>query len=73
MENGGMIEKAVETEVKADDGRVILYATRGEIKKVGQTSVNSLIKRGSTSHSNFKVIIPQKSKKSTIFEKKCGI
>ena len=34
IENGGMIEKAVETEVKADDGRVILYATRGKIKKL---------------------------------------
>ncbi len=37
---------------KAKDGRHILYATKGKIKKVGNAQVNSLILRGSRLNSN---------------------
>lgn len=37
---------------KTTDGRTILYATKGKIKKVGQTNVNSLKIKGSRSYSN---------------------
>ena len=53
---------------KTSDGRVVLYATKGKIKKVGQAKVNSLKIRGSTPHSNSNSI-PQKSDLSTDFEK----
>ena len=39
---------------KAKDGRHILYATNGKIKKVGNVQVNSLKIRGSGQNSNFK-------------------
>ena len=42
---------------KTSDGRLILYATKGKIRKVGQTKVNSLKVKGSRSHSNFIDII----------------
>lgn len=38
---------------KAEDGRIILYATDGNIKKVGNATVNSLINKGSRQNSNF--------------------
>lgn len=38
---------------KSRDGRVIIYATKGKIKKIGQTEVSSLRIKGSGSHSNF--------------------
>lgn len=37
---------------KTADGRTILFATKGKIKKVGQTEVSSLKIKGSGSHSN---------------------
>ena len=55
---------------KTDDGRTVLYATKGKIKKVGQAKVNSLKIRGSTPHSNSNVIIPQSANKSTPSAKK---
>ena len=51
-------------------GTVVLYATKGKIKKVGQVKVNSLIIRGSTPHSNSDNSIPQKSGLSTDSSKK---
>ena len=44
---------------KTNDGRHILYATNGKIKKVGQTEVNSLLNRGSGSHSNSNTTVSQ--------------
>lgn len=44
---------------KAKDGRIILYATKGKIKKVGQAKVNSLKIKGSTPHSNYNHNIQQ--------------
>ncbi len=43
---------------KTADGRTVLYATKGKIKKVGQAKVNSLTIRGSTPHSNSDNSIP---------------
>ena len=37
---------------KTKDGRTILYATKGKIKRVGNAEVNSLVKRGSGQNSN---------------------
>lgn len=45
---------------KTADGRTILYATDGKIKKVGNVQVNSLKIKGSGQNSNSKGIIPQK-------------
>ena len=49
---------------KSEDGRIILYATDGKIKKVGNVQVNSLNIRGSGLNSNFNISIPDK--KSTV-------
>ena len=38
---------------KAGDGRIILYATKGKIKKVGNAQVHSLKIRGAEQNSNF--------------------
>ena len=47
------------------DGRTILYATDGKIKKVGNVEVNSLRIKGSGQNSNFEDILPQNSEKSS--------
>ncbi len=56
--NGNIYNITVDI-AKTADGRTILYATKGKIKKVGQTKVNSLKLKGSTSHSNFKDSVVQ--------------
>ena len=45
---------------KAEDGRTILYATDGKIKKVGNVDVNSLKIKGSRLNSNFVRTVAQK-------------
>ena len=62
--NGNIYNLTVDI-AKTEDGRVVLYATKGKIKKVGQAKVNSLKARGSTPHSNFDISIPQNTEKST--------
>ena len=48
---------------KSRDGRVILFATKGKIKKVGSVDVNSLKKiKGTRQDSNFNSSIPNSSK-----------
>ena len=47
---------------KAADGRTILYATDGKIKKVGSVQVNSLKIKGSGQDSNSKDIVPRTGK-----------
>jgi hypothetical protein len=42
---------------KTNDGRTVLYATNGKIKRVGNAEVNSLIKRGSGQNSNSGITI----------------
>ena len=42
---------------KTNDGRTILYATSGKIKRVGNVQVNSLVKRGSGQNSNSGITI----------------
>ena len=54
---------------KTADGRTVLYATQGKIKRVGQAKVSSLKKRGSSPHSNSKSIITQPTEKSNSFDK----
>ena len=58
---------------KTEDGRTILYATKGKIKKVGQAKVNSLIKRGSTPHSNSESIITDFSSKVNSIDEKSSL
>ena len=41
---------------KTEDNRIVLYATKGKIKKVGQSEVNSLNNNGSGTHPNEKII-----------------
>lgn len=45
---------------KARDGRIILYATSGKIKEVGNVNVSSLEIRGSRPNSNFKDNVTQR-------------
>lgn len=68
-QNGKIYNVTVDI-AKTEDGRTVMYATKGKIKKVGQAKVNSLKIRGSTPHSNFKSIISQNNKKSNTSTKK---
>ena len=49
--NGSVYNLTVDI-AKARDGRTILYATKGKIKRVGQTQVDSIPKDGPWSHSD---------------------
>lgn len=49
--NGGIYKLVVDV-AKADDGRHIMYATKGKINRVGTVQVNSLKPRGSGHNSN---------------------
>ena len=55
---------------KTEDGRTVLYATKGKIKKVGQAKVSSLKVRGSTPYSNSAISIHESFPKSNSFDKK---
>ena len=46
---------------KSEDGRIILYALNGKIKKVGNADVNSIVKltKGSSLNSNYSKILSQ--------------
>ena len=55
---------------KTADGRTVLYATQGKIKRVGQAKVSSLVIRGSSPHSNSKGSISHSTEKSNSFDKK---
>ena len=68
-QNGKIYNVTVDI-AKTEDGRTVMYATKGKIKKVGQAKVNSLKIRGSTPHSNFKGIISQNKQKSNSSDKK---
>ena len=68
-QNGKIYNVTVDI-AKTEDGRTVLYATKGKIKKVGQAKVNSLKIRGSTPHSNFKGIISQNNSKINTSTKK---
>ena len=59
--NGNIYNLTVDI-AKAKDGRTILYATDGKIKKVGNVDVNSLKIKGSRQNSNTD-IIPQTPEK----------
>ncbi len=63
--NGNIYNLTVDI-AKAKDGRTILYATHGKIKKVGNAEVNSLKIKGSKQNSNFDDILPQNTKKSIV-------
>lgn len=54
--NGNIYNLTVDI-AKTADGRTILYATNGQIKKVGNVHVNSLKVRGSGLNSNYEIII----------------
>ncbi|MBO5319477.1 MAG: hypothetical protein J6B01_06705 [Ruminococcus sp.] len=56
--NGNIYNLTIDI-AKAADGRTILYATDGKIKKVGNVNVNSLKIKGSRQNSDFDGIIPQ--------------
>ena len=58
--NGNIYNLTVDI-AKAADGRTILYATDGKIKKVGSVKVNSLKIKGSRQDSNFSDNVAQKS------------
>ena len=60
--NGNVYNLTVDI-AKARDGRIIFYATKGKIKKVGQTQVDSIQKDGPWSHSDYERSITQKNKK----------
>ncbi len=60
--NGSVYNLTVDI-AKARDGRTILYATRGKIRKVGQTKVDSIPKDGPRSHSDSGKSIAQPTKK----------
>lgn len=45
---------------KADDGRHIMYATKGKIKRVGSANVGSLKSRGPKQNSNSAASLAQK-------------
>ena len=55
---------------KTADGRTVLYATQGKIKRVGQAKVSSLVIRGSSPHSNSKGSISHSTEKSNTSAKK---
>jgi hypothetical protein len=59
QKNGNIYNLTVDI-AKTADGRTILYATKGKIKKVGTVKVNSLKIKGSRQNSNFSDILPQK-------------
>lgn len=56
--NGNIYNVTIDI-AKAADGRTILYATDGKIKKVGNVEVNSLKIKGSRQNSNYNGSIPQ--------------
>ena len=56
--NGNIYNVTIDI-AKAADGRTILYATDGKIKKVGNVEVNSLKIKGSRQNSNYNSSIPQ--------------
>ena len=62
QKNGNIYNLTIDI-AKSNDGRTILYATNGKIKKVGNVQVNSLKIRGSGLNSNFKNSIPAPYKK----------
>ncbi len=66
--NGNIYNLTVDI-AKTADGRTVLYATNGKIKRVGNVDVNSLKIKGSRQNSNSNDIIPQNSEKSTGNEK----
>lgn len=59
--NGNIYNLTVDI-AKAADGRTILYATDGKIKKVGTVKVNSLKIKGSRQNSNFARSVSQNGK-----------
>lgn len=58
QKNGNIYNLTVDI-AKAADGRTILYATDGKIKKVGNVQVNSLKIKGSGQNSNSNSKVPQ--------------
>ena len=60
QKNGNIYNITVDI-AKAADGRTILYATDGKIKKVGSVEVNSLKIKGSRQNSNFSDNVAQES------------
>ena len=58
---------------KAEDGRTILYATKGKIKKVGNAQVHSLKIRGAEQNSNFVGSIHQNAGKSQGVDEKYSL
>ncbi len=58
--NGAIYQITVDI-AKARDGRHILYATHGKIKRVGNAEVNSLKNRGSRQNSNSNTTVAQKT------------
>lgn len=69
IKNGNIYEITIDIP-KTNDGRALLYATKGKIKKVGQTDVKSLKIKASRSHSNFDNIISDKNKNNNTDFKK---
>lgn len=61
QKNGNIYNLTVDI-AKAADGRTILYATNGKIKKVGNVQVNSLKIKGSGQNSNFDTKVAQNGK-----------
>ena len=59
--NNGNIYNLTIDIAKTEDGRMILYATNGKIKKVGNVQVNSLKIRGSGLNTNFNDSITNKN------------
>lgn len=68
-QNGNIYNLTVDI-AKTADGRTILYATNGKIKKVGNVQVDSLKIKGPGQNSNLNNSIPQNSGKSTQNTKK---